>query len=95
MFIILLKFSDNKDRANALMDGHKAWIQRGFEEGVFLLSGSLRPEGGGAILAQEQTLAALRARVSNDPFVAENVVRAEIIEIAPSRTAAALDFLRA
>lgn len=94
MFIILLKFSDNKDRAGALMDGHKAWVQRGFDEGIFLLSGSLRPEGGGAILAQEQTLAALQARVSDDPFVAENVVQAEIIEIAPSRTAAALDFLR-
>ncbi len=31
MFIVQLKFSSNKGSAGQLMDGHKTWIQRGFD----------------------------------------------------------------
>jgi uncharacterized protein YciI len=63
MFVVLLKFSENKGRAGEFMDGHKDWLQRGFDEGVFLLSGSLLPGLGGAILADGIAPGALRARV--------------------------------
>lgn len=49
MFVVLLKFSENKARASQFMDGHKAWIKRGFDDGVFLLAGNL---GSDAILVQ-------------------------------------------
>jgi uncharacterized protein YciI len=67
------------------MDGHKAWIQRGFDDGVFLLSGSLQPQRGGAIVAHNTSLAALQTRVSDDPFVAHAVVSAQVLEVTPSR----------
>jgi hypothetical protein len=47
MFIVLLKFSGDRSRAAPLMEGHKAWIKRGFDDGVFLLVGSLQPNQGG------------------------------------------------
>jgi uncharacterized protein YciI len=93
MFIVLLKFSDNKDKAGQYLDGHKAWLAQGFDDGVFLLAGSLQPGAGGGILAQGVSRADLDRRVQNDPFVAENVVRAEIHEIAPSRADDRLNFL--
>lgn len=93
MFVVLLKFSDNKARAAEFMAGHNAWLKQGFDDGVFLLSGGLQPKAGGGILAHQETLADLRARVSADPFVAENVVSAEIIEIAPNRSDERLSFL--
>jgi uncharacterized protein YciI len=93
MFIILLKFSDNKDKAAQFMDGHKQWLQRGFEDGVFLLVGNLQPNLGGGIVVHNTPLPDLRARVNDDPFVAENVVSAEIIEIAPSKADERLKFL--
>ncbi len=83
MFIILLKFSDNKSQAGQFMDGHKQWIKRGLSDGVFLLVGSLQPALGGAIVAHDTTLPELQERVKADPFVAENVVNAEILEIHP------------
>ena len=43
MFIVLLKFSSNKANAAQWMEGHKAWLQRGFDDGVFMLAGSLKP----------------------------------------------------
>jgi uncharacterized protein YciI len=75
------------------MEGHKAWLKHGFDEGVFLLVGSLHPNAGGAILAHGETLAALGERVNADPFVAEGIVTVEILEITPSKTDPRFDYL--
>ena len=93
MFLVLLKFSANKGQAVQFMAGHKEWIKRGFDDGVFLLVGSLQPDLGGGIVAHNTSLSDLQRRVSDDPFVAENVVSAEIFEIAPSKTDERLKFL--
>jgi uncharacterized protein YciI len=93
MFIVLLSFSDHKSRASQFMDGHKEWLKRGFDDGVFLLAGSLQPNRGGGIVAHNTSLPDLQSRVSRDPFVVENVVTAEILEITPSRVDARLQFL--
>jgi len=93
MFIILLKFSENKSKAGEFMEGHNEWIQRGFEDGVFLLVGSLQPSLGGSVIAHNIDLPKLQERVSNDPFVAENVVSAEILEIDAKKADERLSFL--
>ena len=93
MFVVLLKFSDNKGKASHFMEGHKEWIERGFDDGVFLLAGSLQPNLGGGIVAHNTSLPDLQSRVNNDPFVVENVVDAEILEITPSKADARLNFL--
>ena len=93
MFVVLLRFSDNKGLASQFMEGHKEWIKHGFDDGVFLLVGSLQPDLGGGIVAHHTSLPDLQSRVNDDPFVAENVVSAEILEIAPSRTDERLEFL--
>ena len=95
MFVVLLRFAANEAMAGQLMDSHNAWIKRGFEDGVFLLVGSLKPGLGGGIVAHNASLAELQDRVSQDPFVAENVVSAEILELAPARADARLQFLLA
>ncbi len=93
MFIVLLKFSSNKGQASQFMEGHKEWIKRGFDDGVFLLVGSLQPNSGGGIVAHNTSLSDLQSRVNDDPFVAENVVTAEILEITPSRVDERLKFI--
>lgn len=93
MFIVLLKFSDNKGQASQFMEGHKEWIERGFDDDVFLLVGSLQPNLGGGIVAHNTSLADLQSRVNDDPFVAENVVSAEILEITPSKVDERLRFM--
>jgi len=93
MFIVLLKFSGNKGQAGQFMEGHNEWIKRGFDDDVILLAGSLQPNMGGGILAHNTSLSDLQSRVNNDPFVAENVVSAEILEITPSKVDERLKFL--
>jgi uncharacterized protein YciI len=93
VFVVLLKFSGNKSRAGEFMDGHNAWISQGFDDGVFLLVGSLQPGLGGSVVAHNTSLSELEARVDSDPFVAENVVSAEILEIKPEKADERLRFL--
>lgn len=93
MFIVMLKFSSKKELAGQFMDAHKQWIKRGFDDGVFLLAGSLEPSLGGGIMAHNTSLSDLQDRVNRDPFVAENIVRAEILEISPSKADDRLKFL--
>lgn len=93
MFVVLLRFSSNKSQAGQFMEGHNAWIARGFDDGIFLLVGSLQPNLGGGIVAHNTSLPELQQRVNDDPFVARNVVNAEIVEIKPGRIDERLAFV--
>lgn len=93
MFVITLRFAD-KSRAPSFMDGHNVWIGQGFDDGVFVLVGSLRSGAGGMIIAQGGDRAELEKRVQDDPFVREGVVTAEIEEVAPGRADERLAFLK-
>lgn len=93
MFIILLKFSNNKSKAGQLMAAHNEWVSQGIAEGVFLLVGSLEPRAGGAVLAHGTTRANLEDRVRKDPFVANDVVSAEVLEVSCSKSVPQLAFL--
>lgn len=92
MFIVLLKFSEGRGRAAEFMEGHKKWIKQGFDDGVFLLVGSIKPGLGGAVVAHNSSLADMKARVDADPFVSEKIVTAEILEIEPAKTDERLQF---
>ena len=94
MYVVLLKFSDNRKQAPEFMDGHNSWLQQGFADGVFVAAGSLQPAQGGAIVAHATSLDELRRRVDLDPFVANNVVSAEVLDIALAMTDERLDFLK-
>ena len=93
MFVILLRFSDNFENAGQFMSEHNKWVQRGFDDSVFLLAGSIQPKLGGAIFAHDTSMSELQKRVNDDPFVIENVVDAEILEVSPGKMDKRLQFL--
>lgn len=95
MFVVLLRFSDKKNDAAQHMDGHQKWIKSGFDDGIFLVVGSINSGVGGAILAHNTSIDDLQRRVADDPFVTANVVTAEIIEIAVAQSDHRLSFLSA
>ncbi|MBI3188435.1 MAG: hypothetical protein HYZ31_11305, partial [Gammaproteobacteria bacterium] len=53
----------------------------------------LQPGLGGGIIAHNTSQKDLQTRVNDDPFVAHNVVSAEILEITPAKADARLQFL--
>lgn len=93
MFIINLTFSANKANAGQFMQAHNAWIEQNFNDGIFLLTGSLQPNLGGGILAHNCTLQELTARVDADPFVMNDVVKAQVTELIAGKTDPRLAFL--
>ncbi len=93
MFVVLLKFAENKKNAADHMSGHNDWIKQGFADNVFLLVGSIEPGQGGSVIAHNISLEELQERVDKDPFVSEGVVSAEIIEITPKKVDDRLEFL--
>ena len=93
MFIVLLKITGSKERAAEVMAEHKAWLQKGFDDGVFLASGNLTGQPGGGIVVYGLKEAELQQRTSQDPFVRYGIVAVEIIEITPSNVDPRLAFL--
>ena len=81
MYVVHLKFSENKNKASEFMDRHNKWMQKGFNDGIFLLVGSLQPGLGNSVIAHNLSLSELQERINSDPFVVDNVVSAEILEI--------------
>lgn len=93
MLMAFLTFGPNKAKAGEHMAGHNSWIAKGFEDGVFLLAGSLVPGKGGAVLAHNISLEEFKVRLQDDPFVSERIVDVELQEIDPKRTDDRLAFL--
>ena len=61
MFVVLLKYSGNKGKAGEFMDDYIAWISQGFDDGVFLLAGSLQPGLGGSVVAHNYVIIRTRS----------------------------------
>lgn len=83
LHLVLLEFADTS-RAGDHVDGHNEWIDSGFGDGVFLLTGSM-PGRGGTVLMNGLDRAGVDERLRADPFVEHGVVVPEIIVIVPSR----------
>lgn len=94
MYIITLNLTDRKSQAADHMAAHNEWIARGFEDGVFLVVGSLKPQGGGAIIALADNRSEIESRLAADPFVREGIAEPHIQEVDPARTDARLSFLK-
>ncbi|OBA38212.1 hypothetical protein [Gordonia sp. 852002-51296_SCH5728562-b] len=84
MFIVLLRFSENKSSASRFMAEHEQWISDGLRDGGFLVTGTV-PGVGGAVVVSGGSRSALDARVARDPFVREGVVIPEVVEIVPGQ----------
>ena len=93
MFVIFLRFAENRHLAGEHMDGHNDWIRQGIAEAAFLLTGSIAGGQGGAVIAHGLTRADLEKRLEADPFVAQRIVAPEIIEIEPGTVDPRLDFM--
>ncbi|SDX66612.1 YciI family protein [Litoreibacter albidus] len=94
MYIITLNLTEKKGEAAAHMAAHNEWIAKGFEDGVFLLVGGLKPQGGGAILATCDDRSEIEARMAADPFVREGIATAQIQEVSPARADQRLSSLK-
>lgn len=84
MFVILLHYLKPLSEVDRFVAEHRAFLERHYASGHFLLSGRQEPRSGGVILADAPTRAEVEAIVQGDPFNREKIARYEIVEFLPS-----------
>ncbi len=94
MFIVTLTYLKPVEEVDALMAGHIEWVDKGFADGWFLVSGRRVPRTGGVIVARSGDEAALRAFLALDPFAVHGAARFDVVEFDATRTAPGLDALK-
>jgi len=93
VFILNVEYQAPLEQIDQALEAHRTWVNKGFAEGVFLLSGPKSPRDGGAILAHGVSRAALDARIAEDPFVVRGLARYIVFEMVPRTADARLAFL--
>jgi uncharacterized protein YciI len=84
--VVLLTYTVPLDEIDAKMKAHMAWLDAGYEAGLFLASGRRVPRTGGVILVRGHKKE-VEALVASDPFVASGAAEAEVIEFNASQAA--------
>jgi uncharacterized protein YciI len=87
MFIIELTYKVDLEQIDAQLGAHRAYLDRHYAAGRFLMSGPKVPREGGVILSVGESRAEVEALVLEDPFVAGGLAECRIIEFHASRRA--------
>ncbi|WP_011582046.1 MULTISPECIES: YciI family protein [Chelativorans] len=93
MFIVSLEYVVPIEEIEPHVSGHMQWLQKCYEEGIFLASGRKVPRTGGVILARGSR-AALQECLMQDPFAIHELARYEITEFVASQTVPGLEGLK-
>jgi uncharacterized protein YciI len=64
-----------EQRAPELIAAHRKFLQDGYDEGRFLLSGPSIPPKGGILIARAESLDELSAVLADEPYSKANVMR--------------------
>jgi uncharacterized protein YciI len=94
MFIVTLPYQQPLGEIDALMRQHVALLKRHYKSGLFIASGRQVPPWGGIIPARSGDRSALEAAIADDPFVAKDAARFEVLEFTTSMTASGAEVLK-
>jgi len=92
MIIVSITYIVPFEQVEPHLDAHMAWIDKGYEAGMFLASGRKVPRTGGVILARGERDEVERVAMT-DPFVLEGVASIEVTEVGFMRSAAGFEAL--
>jgi uncharacterized protein YciI len=95
MFLIVLNYIKPLAEVDLFAAEHRAFLERYYASGNFLLSGRKEPRNGGVVLAVARSRSEVEDIVRNDPFYREKIAEHEIVEFVPTLAAAHLAQLKA
>lgn len=78
LFVTILTYVAPIEQIDAAGAEHVAWLQRGYDYGIFLASGRRVPRTGGIILARAASIDQVEAWMRQDPYQARGLATAEI-----------------
>lgn len=93
MYIIELTYIQPTEQIDLLLEEHKAFLEKYYASGNFLLSGRKNPRTGGIILAIANDRQEIQDIITQDPFNRYGVAIYAVTEFFPTMTAPDLQFL--
>lgn len=87
MFVVTLTYRADLGQIDDAIEGHMAWLDQQYADGVFVASGRRVPRIGGVILARGLSSEDLEHRLASDPFRQRDLAEYAVTEFVPSRTA--------
>ena len=91
MFVIELVYKAKLSEIDAHMAAHVAFLNKYYAAGKFLVSGRKIPRDGGIILAVGKSREEIESIAARDPFVANGLAEARVIEFRASQRAPDID----
>ncbi len=93
MFLLRATYNRPIEEVDQLLEGHKAWIMKNFDEGRILLTARQVPLVGGIILARGESAEEMWAMLEEVPFKSSGMADYEVLEYAPVRAAEGVEGL--
>ncbi|GLZ35614.1 hypothetical protein Lesp02_78010 [Lentzea sp. NBRC 105346] len=88
MFIVLLHYDAPLEQIDYVLPDHRAWLEKQYEAGYFIVSGRQKPRTGGVILTRPMPRGKLDALMATDPWIQQKLVKCQVVEFEATRTAA-------
>ena len=85
MFIIILTYKKLLLDVDKYLVEHRAFLDNGYRDNFFIMSGPKNPRTGGIIISQLEHREQLENILKKDPFNIYNVADYEIIEFSPTK----------
>ncbi len=67
-FIVEATYTASLPKIREATSEHRAWLQKGYDSGLFLCSGPQDPPVGGFLVARAQSMSELEAMFEKEPF---------------------------
>ncbi|GJQ63082.1 MAG: hypothetical protein SCALA702_21350 [Melioribacteraceae bacterium] len=85
-FIVELVYRAPIEKVNEIVGAHREFLQKGYDEGIFLASGPQVPKIGGVIIARSESMEKLALYLQNDPYQLNNIAHYQYIEFNPVKS---------
>ena len=82
-FLVEARYIVPFERILETVPRHRAWLQQGYDQGLFLCSGPKEPPTGGYLLARAPSVEVLKAMFEDEPFTKDGLATFTFTEFQP------------
>ena len=85
MYIIILTYQKDLSEVEKHLEAHRAYLDRYYASGHFVVSGLQEPRKGGVILCKAGSKEEILDIIAQDPFHEHRIAAYQIIEFTPTK----------
>ncbi len=85
MFLLLSRYVKPVEEIDRVLPEHRAFLDRYYKSGLFIVSGPQNPRTGGVIVTADAPRDVIDAALAEDPFVREGISEYQIVEFSATK----------